>query len=1072
MKFAKERANIICQQLKSAIPVQRFPVNSWKMKEGCFLNVDSATASEVDPTASAIDKVDLTDTSLDVERMLTGALTSVDTDNKEWKDFDANTDRWYGKDKHFWFRTEIEVPKELDGKNMWLYIWTQIEEWDDGRNPQFIIFINGVPRQGFDINHREILVFDKAKAGTKLQIDLQAYTGTLHDEFRLQVDMQERSEEIKDLYYDIQVPLWGLQRMDDNVRERWQLEEVINNTINLIDFRNPGSADFLASVKEAHEYIQKNLYENPELTGFDDVIATCIGHTHIDVAWLWTVAQVRQKSCRSFCTVLKLMEEFPNYKFMSSQPQLYEFVKQRYPELFEEIKKRVAQGRWEPEGGMWVEADCNLTSGESLVRQFLFGKRFFKEEFGKDNTILWLPDVFGYSGALPQIMKKSGIKYFMTTKLAWNQFNKVPMDTFWWEGIDGSRVFTHLITTLGVGQNIGNFFTTYNGMLHPDSIMGGWLRYQNKEINNDILVSYGFGDGGGGPTREMLETSIRMEKGIKGIPKVRQETSRKYFDELLERVKDSKRLPSWVGELYFEYHRGTLTSMGRNKRGNRKSEYQMMELEFLSTLNCFLPALKNAKPYPEKELKDMWKLILRNQFHDILPGSSNHDVYEYTRKDYEAIMATSQRLISERLEAFIDSPSEHTVTVFNTLGYNRNDIVTVDIDAKALTDGSEIYPVQKTANGNIVFIKNIPSKGYKTLTVTDTTASDSFTVTANGIETPFFHIAIDEFGQFTSIFDKEASRELLLDGQIGNELRVYEDKPMCFDNWDIDIFYQEKSWPVIDNAKCEWIENGSVRATLKVTKNVNDTTVEQFIHFYANTRRIDFETKVDWKMSQHLLKVHFPVDIHTDEATFDIQFGNIKRKIHQNTSWDVARFESCAHKFVDMSEGEYGVSLMNDCKYGHSVLNKKLSVTLIKSGTEPNETTDQEIHTFTYSLYPHLGDWRTAHTYEEAFNLNVPARVIKGGKANEAKSFMSVDRRNVILETIKKSEDGNDMIVRMYEVENTRCNVILTSFLPISKISEVNLMEEPVEESKVTLSGNKASFQILPYEVKTYRISF
>ena len=270
------------------------------------------------------------------------------------------------------------------------------------------------------------------------------------------------------------------------------------------------------------------------------MIATCIGHTHIDVAWWWTVAQTREKVARSFATVLKLMEEYPNYKFMSSQPQLYVFLKERYPELYEKVKERIREKRWEPEGGMWVEADCNLTSGESLVRQFMHGKRFFREEFGVDNRILWLPDVFGYSGALPQIMKKCGIDYFMTTKLAWNQFNKVPYDTMRWRGIDGTEVLTHLITTLDVEQPVANFFTTYNGMLHPGAVMGGWMRYQNKDINNDILISYGYGDGGGGPTREMLEISVRMEKGVKGIPKVRQEFARTYFDELKDRVKETK----------------------------------------------------------------------------------------------------------------------------------------------------------------------------------------------------------------------------------------------------------------------------------------------------------------------------------------------------------------------------------------------------------------------------------------------------------------------------------------------------------------------------------------------------
>ena len=382
------------------------------------------------------------------------------------------------------------------------------------KNPQFLLFVNGVVVQGIDLNHRDVFLCPEAKAGETLTLELQAYTGTEHTEFNLFADMQEIDDKIEKLYYDLWVPLSAFSRMEEDDKNRKDIENILNRTINYLDLRTPYSDEFYRTLQEASDYIDQALYS--DMAGYRDVIATCIGHTHIDVAWWWTVEQTKEKTGRSFATVLKLMEEYPNYKFMSSQPQLYVFLKERYPELYGRIKERVKEKRWEPEGGMWVEADCNLTSGESLVRQFMYGKRFFKEEFGVDNRVLWLPDVFGYSGALPQIMKKCGIDYFMTTKLAWNQFNKIPYDTMMWRGIDGSEVLTHLITTLDVHQPIHNFFTTYNGRLHPDAIMGGWMRYQNKDINNDILVSYGYGDGGGGPTREMLETSLRMEKRNQG----------------------------------------------------------------------------------------------------------------------------------------------------------------------------------------------------------------------------------------------------------------------------------------------------------------------------------------------------------------------------------------------------------------------------------------------------------------------------------------------------------------------------------------------------------------------------
>jgi alpha-mannosidase len=815
------------------------------------------------------------------------------------------------------------------------------------------------------------------------------------------------------------------------------LENVLNEAVNLIDLRTPYNESFYQSIAAARRYLAKALYT--DLAGHEEVIASCIGHTHIDVAWWWTVAQTREKVCRSFATVLKLMDEYPNYKFMSSQPQLYYFLKQRYPELYEQIKQRVAEGRWEPEGGMWVEADCNLTSGESLVRQFLYGKRFFKEEFGVDNRILWLPDVFGYSGALPQIMAKCGIDYFMTTKLAWNQFNKMPYDTFKWRGIDGTEILTHLVTTLGVGQSENDFFTTYNGILHPDALIGGWHRYQQKDINNDILISYGYGDGGGGPTRAMLETSTRMEKGIEGLPKVRQAFARTYFDELAERVKDNRRLPTWEGELYFEYHRGTYTSMARNKRSNRKIELHMMDLELLSLL-------AQAKvAYPEAEIDKLWHGILINQFHDILPGSSIHEVYEVTKKEYAEMEAEITALREERLDAL--TPAGEGVTVYNTTGFVRSDVVELgDCKAEALQDeAGNIYPVQKTADGAVAFLNNLPAKGSKTFAV------------------------VPAHGQMTGIFDKENRREVLKPGQAGNLFRVYEDKPIYYDNWDIDIFYTEKFWDVTDLQDFTWTENGPVRATLHIERNYSNSTLVQDIHFYAKQRRIEFVTTVDWHEHQSLLKVHFPVNVHTDEATFEIQYGNLTRKTHANTSWDRARFESCGQKWMDLSEGHYGVSMLNDCKYGHSVRDSVIGLTLIKSGIEPNPTTDQEVHHFTYAIYPHAEKWQAAGTVPQAFFLNQPALAVQGGKPGESFSLVGLDAPNVVLETIKRAEDGDGAIVRMYECENSLTNVTLDWNLPFHAAESCNCLEQPDGEP-VEVKDGKITFTVKPYEIKTIRI--
>lgn len=1027
MVFLDKRIQVICDELKKQAVRQTHTLSGWQKKHGSYLRPEDADAAP-----------------------------------EKYEPFDSLKDHWYGPDEHDWFTARAEVPQSFEGRPLWLHVRTQIEEWDDAKNPQFLLFADGEIVQGVDMNHRDVLLSTSAKAGHMYRLDLQAYTGTLHSEFRLIVEFREIDPVLNGLYWDLQVPLQAFPRLGAQSSARHQIEETLNNAVNMLDLRDPRSPEYLKTAGKAREYLKENLYKR--LGGHKDVIASCIGHTHIDVAWWWTVAQTREKVARSFATVLKLMDEYPHYRFMSSQPQLYAFLKERYPELYARVKRRAAEGRWETEGGMWLEADCNLTSGESLVRQFMHGKKFFREEFGNDNRILWLPDVFGYSGALPQIMKLCGIDYFMTTKLSWNQFNKHPFDTFMWRGIDGTEVLTHLISTLGVGQDVKNFFTTYNGMLHPDALLGAWERYQQKDLNNDVLVSYGYGDGGGGPTRAMLETSDRMEHGVMGLPKVRQVFARDYFDELSARVSNHKRLPVWEGELYFEYHRGTLTSMARNKRANRKSEIALMNLEWLSSL------ASSRVPYPEKELDRLWKGVLLNQFHDILPGTCIHEVYEVTKREYAQIAEEISALARRRLDAL--TPASDGVRVYNPKGFASDETVSLGtLDAQALRDGEgREYPVEQTENGALAHLTNLPAKGWRDYAVVKqaTAPASPFLITDKGIETPHYVAEFDENGLLSRLYDKECRREVLKSGEKGNLLKVYEDKPIYYDNWDIDIYYTEKSWDVTNLAAMKWTEKGALRATLDIERTFSNSTIKQRVRFYANSRRIDFETTVDWHEHQHLMKVHFPVDVHSDEATFDIQFGNVRRKVHQNTSWDVARFESCGQKWMDFSEGHYGVSLLNDCKYGHSVKNGVIALTLIKSGTEPNPVTDQEEHVFTYALYPHKEGWQEGRTAEEAYALNQPAFAVPGGRETGEFSLARVSRRNVMLETVKRAENGNGFIVRMYEFENARTEAVLHWGFPILSCEEVNALEETVQAA--TPAGNDIPFVIKPYEIKTFRI--
>ncbi len=997
-----------------------------------------------------------------------------------WQEYDSAKDTWPGPDTHYWFRAEVTVPESFDGKALWIEAATQIRFWD-AVNPQFLAFINGEVVQGLDCNHRDILVTKHAKAGETFTLDLQAYTGRDNDRtsgttagLRLFASLVEYDAPVKELLYNLMVPVKIVKHLDENQAIRGKLQNAMEHAINLIDFRVPQSDEFHASVVEANEYLNKVVFD--ELTGNEDVLVTCIGSTHIDIAWWWTVEQTREKAARSFATALKFMDEYPDYKFMSSQPQLYEFVKDRYPALFERIKQRVKEGRWEAEGGMWIEADCNVTSGESLIRQFIYGKRFFKEEFDKDNKVLWLPDVFGYSAALPQIMKKCGIEYFMTTKISWNQYNKLPVDTFMWKGIDGTEIFTHLITAQEEGQPKESFNTGYGVRLQPITVAKTWERYQHKEMSQDVLLSYGHSDGGGGPTRDMIENGVRLLKGFAGIGKVRMELVKPYFDELRERCLASGKLRKWDGELYLEYHRGTYTSMARNKKANRKSEYLYQDLEFYSNW-----AKKYGMAYPEEMLRRNWKTILVNQFHDILPGSSIHEVYEVTKQEYEQIQAEGNAALNERLEVLAANASgakENEVVVFNSLSFDRDEYIAVDAadypDVTGFADEcGNVSPVQKTYDGKLLFkAAGIPAKGMKVFApVCAEEACKPFIITDDKIITPFYQIDLDEAYQFTSIYDSKNERELLTEGEKGNVLMVYEDKPIYYDNWDIDIYYDQKYWPVEDVQSAKWIEVGSERAVLEIKRQFLSSTIVQKVIFYADDPRIDFDTYVDWKQFNLLLKVLFPVDINTKEATFDIQFGNVSRPTHKNTSWDQAKFETCGHKWADLSEGGYGVSILNDCKYGYGIHEGILGLTLLKSGILPNPTTDQEEHTFTYALLPHDGSWKESDVIEQAYRLNIPARTVcvkQAAKADDKQYLKLCDRSgkgNVIVETIKQAENGEGTVVRIFECKNMRTNETLTLPADVKEVKLCDMLENEVAD--LPISDGKVAFTIRPYEILT-----
>lgn len=996
-----------------------------------------------------------------------------------------STELWGGDNEYFWFELEAIIPEEFEGECVAFDLCTGREgEWD-AINPQFSVYVNGELRQGMDVNHRELILCDSAIGGELYRIILSAFTGDNNLSLKLEAKLKVLDRKVQRYYYDIIVPL-QVAKLLDHDHEYISIIETLNESINLLDLRVPGSKLFYDSLEMAQEYVTTHLYDKYNTTL--PVKVYSVGHTHIDVAWQWTLAVTKDKAVRSFSTVLELMRQYPEYIFMSSQPQLYQYVKERAPRIYEQIKQRVDEGRWEVEGGMFVEADCNLTSGESLVRQFLYGKRFFKKEFGKDNEILWLPDVFGYSAALPQIMKKSGIRYFMTTKISWNEFNKLPYDTFNWEGIDGSKVLTHFITARNYKKKVEepgdhDFGTTYNGDLAPSQVMGGWQRYTGKHLNQETLLAYGFGDGGGGPTFQMLENQRRMNKGIPGCPKTVPQTAKAFFHRLEEQVRGNKYLPKWVGELYFEYHRGTYTSMARNKRYNRKAEFAYQNLELFSCMN----KLFNQVEYPKADIAKGWEIILRNQFHDILPGSSIKEVYEDSQKEYEECFALNEDMMQKTLFGIAKAAAGVTssLVVFNPNSFIAEEVITFSGPNNGLYpvvsyNGEELLLQKLPDNNYLLHTKKVPAKGYQTYEITyqDTNQPTQILkgsvleVTTNYLENDYYRIELNGFGQFISIFDKINHREVLKEGHCGNVIMTYEDKPINYDAWDINHFYREKSWEVKDVDLIEVIEEGPIRAGIKISRTYLSSRIEQFIYIYRDIPRIDIRHEIDWQEKQIFVKEYYPVDIHANEASYDIQFGNVTRPTHSNTSWDFAKFEVCAHKWIDLSEDDYGLSVLNDCKYGFDIHDSVIGVSLIKSAISPNPDADKEHHSFLISLYPHKGGYKQSQTVQQAYLINNPLKGVYveegSGVLKREYSFVTCNVDNVIVETIKQAEDSNDIIIRVFETYNRRTRAELIFDLPISRVWECNLMEEA--EMEIEVETNHLSFTIQPYEIRTFKI--
>lgn len=966
-------------------------------------------------------------------------------------------DIWKGRDYYLWLQTDVVLPNDPQE-----ILYFDFGRTGGGGNSGFeaLLFIDGQPYQGVDSNHKEVFLKEEF-LGKKVQLSLKLWSGLegggveqiQQHQFK-QGNLIKLDAACDDLYYTTLMLHDTIQMLDKNNETRYLLEDLLAKTLLLIDWSYPASSQFYESIAKACDFLNESLEKLPKET---KIKITAIGHTHIDVAWLWRLKHTREKAARSFSTVLELMDKYPEYIFLQSQPQLYKYIKEDYPELYEKIKQQVANHRWEVDGAMWLEADCNIPSGESLVRQILHGKKFIKEEFNQEMHYLWLPDVFGYSWALPQILKKSGIDTFMTTKISWNQFNRMPHDTFIWKGMDGTEILTHFITTPVAGASLAehnrtNWFYTYNGDMEADTVIGSYQAYRDKDFNSNLLLAYGYGDGGGGVNRDMLEKRRRLNK-LPGVPQVVPGQAKDFFDTLHETVeKTDHYVHTWDGELYLEYHRGTYTSQAHVKKTNRKTELSLRELEILESFS----ALGGQSVYPAEEIYDLWEVLLRNQFHDIIPGSSIKEVYQ----DYENEFA----IVKEKLQILTDQLNlAETLNVINTAGWKRKALITLPAGENyGLEDGTSLPAV--SYQGKQVVLVEVPAFSSQKLTLVESSKQIKTPVAkeiSHGVETDFYRISWNEAGQLISLYDVENQREVLKG--LGNVLQLFEDKPMNYDNWDIDIFYQEKGKNLAASS-VRLIENNPLFAIVEATYVFGKSKITQHMKLYAHTRRIDFVTEVDWQERQQLLKVAFDVAIRSTEATYDIQYGNVKRPTHWNTSWDLAKFEVVGHQWSDLSQRDYGVSLLNDCKYGYDIKESQMRLTLLKGGIYPDPTADLGHHEFTYSLLPHTGDFVTGKTVEEAWEINQPLTCLK----NEALSFAPLRLTTdtpLSIDALKVAETKDGFIFRCHEHTGANQTVSFTLAEGYGW-QETNLMEENLLET----GEKELNFTLQPYEVKTFRI--
>lgn len=962
-------------------------------------------------------------------------------------------DVFVGRDAYATIRFEITF--DVPTTNEKLVLLGDLGETCNGHNSGFeaIVYVDGTLLRSLDQNHAEITI-PSQYYGKQCQVEIRLWSGLEGGgEEQDQVHMYRYlgqailNETMNEFVYLLQALNESIQYFKGKELEA-KLVVIGEQLLKKMDFTLP-CANINEHIITLIDWLK---LEFSNVSSYQDVSLYMSGHTHIDVAWLWRLKHTAQKCERSFSNVLALFEEYPEYKFFQSQPALYELLRKQNPEMFEKIKLAIQKGQWEPGGAMWVESDCNLISGESIIRQILYGKRYFKKEFGVETDYLWLVDVFGYSWALPQILRKANIATFLTSKISWNQYNKIPADTFEWIGIDGSKVLTQFISTPEVGRDENDIFVTYNGKSDVRGYMGTWDKYTSKDVSSIQLIPYGHGDGGGGTTRDMLDR-LRAYESMPFLPKVKHATPSTFFQALHQEVANKQdELVTWDGELYLEYHRGTYTSQAHIKKWNRFLENYYRKVEMLGVMS-----LVYHNQYPSIDLEDGYRKLLVNQFHDILPGSSIREVYEDAVEDYQVAYDVAKQFANQALEN-LTQDEKHSMVIVNDSAQVRSDFLWLDEpETYAYEYAGKTYQSYVYDKGTVLYLDAIEPTSISSIKRLERITTNLTTFNVTAFETRFYDVQMNDNGEIISLVDKETQRELTTDRL--NYFELFEDRPMQFDAWDIDIYHFKKPLQAAKLSKREVICANDLIQVIRQTYRLYDSEIVQDIIFNSKNKRIDFKTSIDWHQQRQVLKVAFDVNIRNVNARYDIQCGSVLRPTHRNTSWDLAKFEVVAHKWMDLSESNYGVAILNDAKYGHAVCGSKMTLTLLKGAVYPDVNADQGKHQFTYSIYPHDHDCLLSDVEKQAFNLNNPLLCFKDKTCRTQSLFQSMSDY-VMVDAIKKAEDSEDYIVRLHEYRNQRGTLDIPANFNYTSKEEVNLLEETYDGNVDTIS---------PFEIKTIR---